>query len=326
MSRLKLFVGVGISVVLFAYLLWTVDLGELGRQLAAARWEWIVASVLLAPIGVWTRGRRWWYLFPAGSNPPGLVPATMIGYMANNVLPLRAGEFVRVYVVARRWGHGFWTTLATLIVERVLDSLVIVLAIVVLVLRRPVPRTLEIGAIVLLMIDLVAVTALGFLAIAPASARRILERLTRRWPTVQRRVDGIVTTFARGLEGVRTRSHFLPLLLWTVIVWIIPAAIAWTMFRALHLELPWIAGWAVIAFVGLGIAIPSAPGYVGVFHAAATLALTMFGVPTTAAFGYALLSHATQIIPITIVGWIFLLREHVTLTEATHAHPAPTSD
>jgi uncharacterized protein (TIRG00374 family) len=282
--------------------------------------------MVLGPIGVWTRGRRWWYLFPAGSNPPGLVPATMIGYMVNNVLPLRAGEFVRVYVVARRWGHGFWTTLATLIVERVLDSLVIVLVIVMLVLRTSVPRTLEIGAIVLLTIDVVAVTALGFLAVSPASARRLIERLTRRWPAVQRRVEGPVTTFARGLEGVRTRTHLLPLLLWTVIVWIIPAAIAWTMFRALHLELPWIAGWAVIAFVGLGIAIPSAPGYVGVFHAAATLALTMFGVPTTAAFGYALLLHATQLVPVTLVGWIYLLREHVSLTDVTHARPAPASD
>ncbi len=303
-----------------------MDIRELGRQLAHARWEWVALSLVLGPFGVWTRGRRWWYLFPAGSNPPGLVPATMIGYMANNVLPLRAGEFVRVYVVARRWGHGFWTALATLIVERLLDSFVIVLAIVVLVLRTPVPRTLEVGAVILLAIDVVAVTVLGALAVAPALAGRVVRRLTARWPSAQRRADDIVRTFARGLEGVRTGSHLLPLLLWTVIVWVAPAAAAWTMFRALHLDLPWIAGWAVLAFVGLGIAIPSAPGYVGVFHAAATLALTMFGVPTTAAFGYALLFHATQIIPITIVGWIVLLREHVSLADATHARPSPASD
>ena len=299
---------------------------ELGRQLAQARWEWIVVGMMLAPLGVWTRGRRWWYLFPAGSNPPGLVPATMIGYMVNNVLPLRAGEFVRVYVVARRWGHGFWTALATLIVERLLDSLVIVLAIVVLVLRIPVPRALEIGALVLLLIDIVAVSILGFLAVAPATARRVVERWSRRWPTRQGRLDEILTTFVRGLEGIRTPAHALPLLGWTIIVWVIPAALAWVMFRALHLELPWIAGWAVLAFVGLGIAIPAAPGYVGVFHAAATIALTMFGVPTTAAFGFALLFHATQVVPITLIGWIVLLREHLSLSDATHARPAPASD
>ncbi|MGH7675687.1 MAG: lysylphosphatidylglycerol synthase transmembrane domain-containing protein, partial [Gemmatimonadales bacterium] len=321
LKQLKLLVGVVISVGLFGYLLWSVDVRELGAVLASTRWEWVVVASALGPLVVWLRARRWRYLFPPGPEPPGLVPATMIGYMVNNVLPLRAGEFVRVYVVARRWGHGFWTALATLIVERVLDSLVIVLIMAVLVLRVAVPRTLEIGAATLLALDLVAVAVLCFLAVAPARARRIVERLTRRWPALQGRIVGILETFVRGLEGVRTRTHLLPLLGWTVVIWLLPALITWTMFRALHLDLPWIAAWVVLAFVGLGVAIPSAPGYIGVFHAAATIALTLFGVPATAAFGFALLFHATQILPITLVGWIYLLREHLSLAEATRAHP-----
>jgi len=326
LKRVKLVVGVVISVALLGYLVWSVDVRELVVVLGRTRWEWVLIACALAPVSVWTRGRRWRYLFPPGSEPPGLVPATMIGYMVNNVLPLRAGEFVRVYVVARRWGHGFWTALATLIVERVLDSLVIVLIMAVLVLRIPVPRTLQIGAAVLLAIDLVAVAVLCFLAIAPTRSRRLVERLTRRWPSPQRRLVGILETFVRGLEGVRARAHLLPLASWTVIVWAIPACITWAMFRALHLELPWIAAWVVLAFVGLGVAIPSAPGYIGVFHAAATIALTVFGVPATAAFGYALLFHASQVVPVTLVGWIFLLREHLTLFEATRAHPVPAAD
>jgi uncharacterized protein (TIRG00374 family) len=326
LSRWKLLVGVVISAALFGYLLWTVDVGELGALLARTRWEWVVVGSVLGPVSVWTRGRRWWYLFPPGSEPPGLVPATMIGYMVNNVLPLRAGEFVRVYVVARRWGHGFWTALATLIVERVLDSLVIVFIMAMLVLRIPVPRTIEIGAAVLLAVDLVAVAVLCFLAIAPCRTSRVVARLTRRWPSLQHRVVGILETFVRGFEGIRTRAHLLPLVVWTAIIWVLPAFATWTMFRALHLELPWIAAWVVLAFVGLGVAIPSAPGYIGVFHAAATIALTIFGVPATTAFGYALLLHATQILPVTLVGWVFLLREHLTLAEATRAQPAPAAD
>src|SRR5262249_13741009 len=208
----------------------------------------------------------------------------------------------------------------------VLDSLVIVLAMVVLVLKMPVPRTLEIGAAALLAIDLMAVSVLCFLAIAPAATHALAERLTRPWPRLQARVGGILQTLVSGPSGSRTRAHLLPLTLWTVVVWVLPAVAAWAVLRALHLEVPWIAGWAVLSFVGLGVAIPSAPGYVGVFHAAATLALTMFGVPTTAAFGYALLFHATQIIPVTVVGWVVLLREHVSLVDASHARPRPASD
>jgi uncharacterized membrane protein YbhN (UPF0104 family) len=84
------------------------------------------------------------------------------------------------------------------------------------------------------------------------------------------------------------------------------------------------ASWTVVAFVGLGISVPSAPGYVGVFHAAAVLALAMFGVPTAPAVGYAIVLHACGFIPITLFGWVLLLREHVTLGQAARA-PAAVS-
>jgi uncharacterized protein (TIRG00374 family) len=321
LKGLKALIGVAISVGLLGYLVWSVDVRELAATLARTRWQWVVVASAFGPLGVWARARRWWYLFPPRSEPPALVPATMIGYMANNVLPLRAGEFVRVWIVARQWGHGFWTALATLIVERVLDSVFIVLVMVVLLLRLAVPRPLEIGAAMLLAADLLAVSVLCALAVAPDRARAVIERVTRPWPSLQRRVVRILETFARGLEGVCTRAHLVPLLAWTAAIWILPTFVTWTMFQALDLEVPWFAAFVVLAFASIGVAIPSAPGYVGVFHAAATLALTIFGVPASTAFGYALLLHATQILPITLVGWIYLLREHVHLSDATHARP-----
>ncbi len=84
--------------------------------------------------------------------------------------------------------------------------------------------------------------------------------------------------------------------------------------------LPLVVGWTVLAFVGLGVSIPSAPGYVGVFHVAATWALAIFGIAQTTAVGYALLFHASQFVPVTLLGWVFLLREHLTLGEARTLH------
>ena len=275
------------------------------------------------------RGRRWWYLFPPGSEPPGLTPAMMVGYMANNVLPLRAGEVVRIYVVARRWRpsheegriHPFWTTLATLVVERVLDSLVVVLILAVLVLVIPVPRFLEVAALVVLAIDLAGIAVLVALVAAPDACARLVVRVTGRWPRLQRRMLSVFQTFVHGLDGIRAPSHVVPLIGWTAVVWLVPALAAWTMLLAMDLRLPLIASWAVLAFVGLGISIPSAPGYVGVFHAAVVLAVGLFGVPQPAAVGYALLFHASQILPVTLLGWLYLVREHVSLGEAAHARP-----
>jgi len=77
----------------------------------------------------------------------------------------------------------------------------------------------------------------------------------------------------------------------------------------------------VVTFVGFGISIPSAPGYIGVWHAAAVLALSMFGVSQATALGYAILYHASQFLPITLCGWLFLVREHMSLGEAARARP-----
>jgi uncharacterized protein (TIRG00374 family) len=320
---LRVGVGVAISLVLLVSLLWTVDLAEVWRQLQKTEWSWTLVSAALALIGLWIRARRWSYLFPPRSNPPALVPAMMIGYMVNNILPLRAGEIVRVYVVARRWGRGFWTALATLVVERVLDSLVLILVLGVLIFLIPVPATLRWAATILLALDVIAVTVLGLLAVAPAACERVLRGATRGWPGLAERGLPVFRRFVDGLDGIRTPAHALPLALWTIAVWLTPAAAAWVMFRAVHLDLPWIAAWTVLAFIGVGISIPAAPGYVGVFHYAAVLALEIFDVPRPAALSYALVFHASHILAITAAGWVFLLREHLSLGEATHVPPAP---
>lgn len=323
MSRARLAVGGALSAALVALLLASVDLAALGRQLGRTHWGWALIGAGLGLMALWVRARRWRYLFPPGDPPPALVPALMIGYMANNLLPFRAGEAVRVYVVVRRWGRGLWTTLATLVVERVLDSLAVVLILGVLVLLVPVPAVARWGALTLLALDVVAATALGALAARPTRLGCILDGVGRRWPRLGPRIREAADRFVRGLEGVRARSHLGPLVGWTVLAWLLPALGAWTMLRAAHLDLPWIAGWTVLAFVGLGVSVPSAPGYVGVFHYAAVLALDIFAVERAASVGYAILLHAAQVLPITVVGWLYLLREHLSLGEATRLPPAP---
>jgi uncharacterized protein (TIRG00374 family) len=278
--------------------------------------------MLLAPAGLLARACRWRYLFPPRSDLPSLVPAMMIGYMVNNVLPLRAGEIVRVYVVARRGSARFWTAAATLIVERVLDSLCLVLILGVLVFLVEVPRIVEWAAMIILTVDVVGISMLVAITMAPARCRAIIERLTARWPGLRDRLLRAFVMFLDGLDGIRARGHALPLVVWTVIVWVVPAAAAWASLRATHLMLPWLAGWVVIAFVGLGVSVPSAPGYVGVFHAAAVLATRIFGVTETDGFGFGIVYHASAFIPVTLVGWVYLVREQITLGDATHASPA----
>jgi uncharacterized protein (TIRG00374 family) len=301
-------------------------------QLAQTSWGWVLLSVAIGLGGLYARAFRWRWLFPPGAEPRGIVPATMIGYMANNVLPLRAGELVRIYTAARRLRESeplsgtqaFWLVAATIVVERVLDSLGIVFILATLAFLIPVPTGVEWAAAILLTIDVVGIAILVTVARAPDLGRRVVARLTRRWPGVGRTALAMFDTGLRGLDGIRTPAHAVRIAAWTIVIWILPATAAWSMLRAVHLDLPFIAGWVVIAFVGLGISVPSAPGYLGVWHFAAKLALEIFGVAPSSAVAYALIYHASAVVPITLLGWIYLMREHVSLGEARRV-PTPVA-
>ena len=292
----------------------------------------MLVAVILGVAGIYARALRWRWLFPPGPRPPGIVPATMIGYMANNVLPLRAGEVVRIYAAARRLREAeplsptqaFWLVTATVVIERVLDSFALVLILGVLVFLTPVPAPVEWAAGVLLAVDVIGVALLVSVARAPDHGRRLVARLTQRWPRLERHALSLFDTGLRGLDGIRTPAHALRIAAWTPVIWLLPATAAWAMLRAVHLELPFVAGWVVLAFVGVGISVPSAPGYLGVFHFAAKLALEVFGVASSTALAYALIYHASAVVPITLLGWLYLLREHVSLGEVRRA-PTPVA-
>jgi uncharacterized membrane protein YbhN (UPF0104 family) len=229
-----------------------------------------------------------------------------------------------VYVVARRWGGHFWTAAATLIVERVLDSLCIVLMLGVLIFLIDVPRVIEIAAIGMLVIDVAGVSVLAAMAVAPERCLAAIRALTRRWPRAEARVISAAERFLHGLDGIRTPAHLLPLVVWTVVVWCVAALAAWTALKAADLHLPWLAGWVVLTFVGLGVSVPSAPGYVGVFQFAARLATDLFGVSAAAGLGYGIVFHASQFVPVTLLGWLYLVREQMSLSDAAHVSAPPT--
>ena len=97
----------------------------------------------------------------------------------------------------------------------------------------------------------------------------------------------------------------------------------WTCFRAARLDLPVTAALCVIAFIGLGVSLPSSPGFIGVIQAATVLALSFFGVAKADALGFSLLLHASQFVPVTLWGLLLLVVEHVSLKEVGRVRGAP---
>jgi hypothetical protein len=321
-AAVKILIGIAVSAGLLYLVLRNVSLAELLSHLRRTHWGWLAlaAALNLAMVGV--RGVRWRWLFhptPPASWP--LVSALMIGYMANNVLPLRAGELVRGYLAARSGGMSFWTAMATLAVERVLDALAILLMLGGVVIVVEVPRWLQTGALTLLALDLLAMGCLILLAREWRPLHHLIARIPRLGETLRR----WLTLFSIGLQSLRPGPHLASLLWWTVLVWVVNAGAVWAALRSGGLELPASASLTVLAFSGIGVSLPSAPGYVGTLQFFIVQALAIYAVTGAEAVSVSVLLHASSYIPITLLGWIFLLAQGVSLRKATEQAQAQAS-
>jgi hypothetical protein len=321
----KILLGIAISVALLVYLFWNVDVRAVLSRLADTQWRWLLLSIALNLAALWARALRWRYLFPPGSHPARLFNAVMIGYMGNNVLPLRAGEVLRVYVAARH-GPRVWTTVATLVVERALDGLAIGLMLVISLTLVPTPREVAWAAEVFGALVLLLSLALVVIAAAPLSCRIFIHSLAYRWPAIERRLLQAFDVMADGLQSMRRLRQLVPIVVWSVVIWLLIVFSFWTAFRAASLDLPLLAATTVIAFVGLGISLPSSPGFIGIIQAATVLALSFFGVPRAEALSFSLLLHASQFVPVTVWGLALLVVEHVSLSAASQRPAVSASD
>jgi uncharacterized protein (TIRG00374 family) len=317
----QILLGLVVSAGLLVYCFWDVDLAVIGARLRETLWTFLALSVGLGFASIWVRAWRWGYLFPPGPRPTHLFRALLIGYMGNNLLPLRAGEVVRIYVASLH-GPRFWTGVATVVVERVLDGLALGLMVAGLLVLVPVPAEMRWSIALFLALDLVAILVLALIAIAPGLCRVLIETIFHRVGWLEKRLVGLLGTMTEGLRGIRTPRHAIPVVLSSVAVWLLLALSVWTAMHAAHLDLPLVASWVVLAFLGLGVSLPSSPGFVGVIQAATVLALALFAVPRAEALSFSLLFHASQFFPITAVGLVCLLLEHVSLTDAARAASA----
>ena len=310
----RILIGIAVSAGLLYLVLRNVSLAQLFSHLGRTHWGWLALSAALNLAMVGARGVRWGLFFhPAAPASWPLVSATAIGFMGNNLLPLRAGELLRAYLAARSTGLSFWTALATLAVERVLDAFSILLILGGVVVVVKVPLWLKTGALTLLALDLLAMGMLILLAREWGPLNRWITRIPRLGASVRR----WLALFAIGLQSLRAGPHLGPLLAWTVLIWVVTAGAVWAALRSIGLALPASASLTVLAFTGIAVSLPSAPGYVGTVQFFIVQALAIYAVTGVEAVSFSFLYHAAGFIPLTLLGWAFLLAQGVSLRNAT---------
>ncbi len=309
-----------ISVVLVGWVVWNTDWNEVWLRLREANPILLLASAAAVGGGIFLRVWRWQIMLEPEVRERrygDLLDIVNLGYLANNLLPARLGDVIRSYLAAEWTPATFTFALSTTAVERVLDTLVVVMMLFGVLPFLPVPpEAAQIGTVIGIAVfgaGVVLVTMAWFKEQSETLIRAVLRPL----PLDESVWSGRIVALLEGFSVVRHPMRFARVLLSTMLIWAVAIASYYFVFLAFNLDLGYLAGAFVISLAALGMAVPSGPASTGTYDAAASWALQILGVAQGLAGGVAVVLHAINFIVITLFGLWSLGKRGLTLGKLT---------
>jgi glycosyltransferase 2 family protein len=331
-SNLRAVIVLAVAVGLVALFLRNVALDSIKASIVDASPVWLVIALAFTVGNLAIRSLRWRMLLePLGPTSFGdAFRATAVGFAASAVLPARAGEIIRPYFLARQSRRHAVKPIdatgafATVIVERLLDVITVVILLVTYLfgfgrdLGLEQPRAFAAAKWSAGVFGVVALAALAvslLMARDPAPLVRVCARLTRALPAGPAAfIEGLITKFARGLGTIRRPGRLLGALAWSFPLWLSIAMSIWSVAVAFRLAVPFTGTFLLIALLVIGVAVPT-PGSIGGFHEAFRVGVTTFyGVRDGAAVGAAIVLHLITIAPSLLLGLLFAAQEGLSVT------------
>ena len=330
--RLRTILVSVLAIALFAWFLRHANFAEVWVQVRHARVELLVAGFFAVIVTYLLRAYRWQFLLdPIGPTRfRTAFRTTVIGFAALGVLPARAGDVLRPYLLARQEGLSTSATLATVVMERVLDLIAVLSMLVIYVwgiadsstlppaLLRPIEISSALGgaACVLLM------AAMWTLATHPERVGRFVFRAAGVLPhRVADRLGKLAETFSSGFAVAREPRALALALFWSFPLWLAIAAEAWLVTIAFNIVMPFTGTFLLQAILVIGVAVPT-PGAVGSYHEAYRIGVTtFFGASEDAAVAAAIVTHAISYFPVVLTGVIFMAQDGFSLKAFANSGP-----
>jgi glycosyltransferase 2 family protein len=320
MKKWMFWLGILISAVLLYFSMRKLNLAEAWEALKTAKYLWLIPGIAVYFVAVWVRAWRWHYMLRPLKKikTSSMFPIVTIGYMGNNIYPARAGEVLRAAILKKKEGVPISASLATIIVERVFDG-VVMLAFIFLNLGELSKltsssgyignlRDLAIyGAIIFIVVLLIFIIA----AMLPHHTRRIADWFIERFlpQKIRVKVSGLTHRFLDGLESLRSPADALMIFFTSFIIWLLETVKYWFVMHAFPFEVSFFTLMLMNGVSNLATTLPSAPGYVGTFEAPQIAILTAEGISQAVAAGYTVVLHIALWLPITLLGFYYFSKE-----------------
>lgn len=323
MKRWQFWLGLIISAIFIWIALRNLQPLDVWQKLQGAKYGWLIPGIGVYFLAVWARAWRWHYLLRPLKriSTKTMFPIVAIGYMGNNIYPARAGELLRAYVLRKKEGIPVSASLATIIVERAFDGIVM-LAFVFLNLPELISLSDDSGfignirtlALLGSGVFLAAVIVFMLMAVYPDRSLEFFDGLFNRFIPSKFRTSSrsVLERFIGGLASLRSPADVGMVLLTSVVIWLFETGKYWFVMHAFTFEVSFFALMLMNGIVNLATTIPSAPGYIGTFDAPGIAILKAYNVPADTAASYTLVLHAALWLPITVLGAYYMAREQIT--------------
>lgn len=314
MKRWQLMIGLAISVAFLWLALRGLRLESVWNALQHGNYLWLIPSVAVYFLAVWARTWRWHYMLRPLKEISlrRLFPVVVIGYMGNNVYPFRAGEVLRSYVLRRREGVTMSASMATVIVERVFDGLVMLIFVFAALPLAPLASNNIRNVVIVASISFFGALLFFFaLAAMPERANRFAEIVVNAFfpARVRQPILEMTARFLEGLESLRSFRSVLMIFITSLVIWLLETVKYWFIMQAFPFEVTFFALMLMNGVVNLATTLPSAPGYIGTFDAPGIAVLNLYGVELALATAYTLVLHAALWLPITLLGIYYMIKE-----------------
>ncbi|MBX3004020.1 MAG: flippase-like domain-containing protein [Anaerolineales bacterium] len=301
---LRLLPGLLVTAAAVVGLFYFIDVDQLGPALRIADFSWFPLVVLLFFGTLLTRSLAWRTILQERASIKEAFLVVNQAYLLNNVLPFRLGELGRALLISNRAKLSFWEALSTVVVERVFDlglAAALLLFTLPLVVGAEWART---AAYVSLGLVVIGFALLFWMASNPKQVPALIQRLTGRWPALREWLVDKAGAFTEGLSALRDGKRFLQVLFWMVLTWLFNVAWYFVLMRAFFPMAQWLWAFFSIGVSSLGVALPSSPGYIGVFEGVLVGALSFFNADPAISLAYAVVGHLTYFVITGIIGII----------------------
>lgn len=325
------FIGLIISALLIWFLFRNINFVILWNTLENANYFWLIPNIVLIILTMYQRAYRWRFMLEPIKKVQfhKLLAATCIGFMANNVLPARLGEFVRAYSLSSQDKNiSKSASLATIFVERTIFDLVALLLIFggVLFFSESLQQQLEsnlvfgdkilLGSKIAIGVALVGIVLMLIMAHKPEQVGNFITRYLFFLPQkVKELVKAVIERFSHGLKFLTDLKAVLNVGFQTILIWLIMGISNYFVFLAFGFKIPIDASYVLLVVVSILIMTPSTPGFLGVYHYGVVVSLSIYGITDEQARACALVLHATQYFVVTLMGFYYLKKEHLTLKD-----------